>query len=66
MALFRHPYLVRGVVHTIRGSFLISRGLVEAPEDVAEVCGWTPAGTNDEADATAIVSSPRSAPDQSK
>ena len=40
MGLFRHPHLVRGVVHTPKGSFEINRGLVNAPDEVGESYGW--------------------------
>jgi len=40
MGLFRHPHLVRGVVHTAKGSFAISRGLVSVPDEVGESHGW--------------------------
>ena len=40
MGLFRHPHLVRGVVHTSKGSFAISRGLVNVPDEVGELYGW--------------------------
>lgn len=40
MALFRHPHLIRGIVHTSKGSFAISRGLVEAPDEIGESFGW--------------------------
>jgi hypothetical protein len=40
MSLFRHPHLVRGVVHTHQGQFFIRRGLVETPDDVGESLGW--------------------------
>ena len=40
MSLFRHPHLVRGVVHTHQGQFFIRRGLVEAPDEVGESLGW--------------------------
>jgi hypothetical protein len=42
MALFHHPCLVRGVVHTGRGAFVISRGIVNLPDDLGESWGWTP------------------------
>lgn len=48
MPLFRHPYLVRGVVHTVRGAYVISRGLLEVPDDIAALFGWIPAGLNDD------------------
>jgi hypothetical protein len=40
MSLFRHPHLVRGVVHTSKGSFAINRGLVSVPDEVGESYGW--------------------------
>ncbi len=40
MGLFRHPHLVRGVVHTSKGSFAINRGLVSVPDEVGESHGW--------------------------
>ena len=40
MALFRHPHLIRGVVHTPKGSFAISRGLVDVPDEIGESYGW--------------------------
>lgn len=40
MSVFRHPHLVRGVVHTPKGSFAISRGLVNVPDEVGESHGW--------------------------
>ena len=30
MSLFRHPHLVRGVVHTAEGAFVIHRGTVDS------------------------------------
>jgi hypothetical protein len=40
MSLFRHPHLVRGVVHTPEGAFAIHRGIVEIPDDVGDSLGW--------------------------
>ena len=40
MSLFRHPHLVRGIVHTAEGAFVIHRGIVELPEDVGDSLGW--------------------------
>jgi hypothetical protein len=40
VGLFRHPHLIRGVVHTIKGSFVIARGIVQVPEDIGEFYGW--------------------------
>jgi hypothetical protein len=41
MALFRHPHLVRGIVHTADGNFLIERGVAEMPDEVGTSLGWT-------------------------
>jgi hypothetical protein len=41
MAIFQHPHLTRGVVKTTKGAFVISRGLVNAPDDIGESLGWT-------------------------
>lgn len=40
MGLFRHPHLVRGIVHTSEGAFLIERGLAEVPDEVGAILGW--------------------------
>ena len=40
MSLFRHPHLVRGIVHTTEGAFVIHRGVAEVPEDVGDSLGW--------------------------
>jgi hypothetical protein len=40
MAVFQHPHLTRGVVTTARGSFVVSRGLVSAPDEIGESLGW--------------------------
>jgi hypothetical protein len=40
MAMFQHPHLTRGVVTTPRGSFVISRGFVSAPDEIGESLGW--------------------------
>ena len=40
MALFRHPHLVRGTVHTPHGAFTVVRGQVEMPDDIGEALGW--------------------------
>ena len=42
MGLFRHPHLVRGIVHTSEGAFLIERGVAELADDVGAALGWTP------------------------
>jgi hypothetical protein len=40
MSQFRHPHLVRGIVHTPQGQFSICRGLVEMPDAAGESLGW--------------------------
>jgi hypothetical protein len=50
MGLFRHPHLVRGIVHTSQGSFAISRGLVSAPDEVGESHGWARQESEDQRD----------------
>lgn len=42
MGLFRHPHLVRGVVHTPHGAFRIERGVVDLPDSLGESLGWQP------------------------
>jgi hypothetical protein len=58
MGLFRHPHLVRGIVHTSEGAFLIERGVAELPDDVGATLGWIP--LDDEADA--LMSTQAAAP----
>lgn len=41
MAIFRHPHLVRGIVHTPHGAFTVVRGLVDLSEEVGDDLGWT-------------------------
>jgi hypothetical protein len=41
MAMFQHPHLTRGVVQTTKGAFVISRGIVNAPDEIGESLGWT-------------------------
>jgi hypothetical protein len=40
MAMFQHPHLTRGVVQTSKGAFVITRGLVSAPDEIGEALGW--------------------------
>ena len=58
MGLFRHPHLVRGVVHTSKGSFAISRGLVNVPDEVGEFYGWLRLEPEDERDGPPSAASP--------
>ena len=41
MALYQHPHLIRGVVHTPMGAFTVNRGIVELPDEIGESLGWT-------------------------
>jgi hypothetical protein len=40
MSKFRHPHLVRGILHTPAGAFEVRRGIVEAPDALGEQLGW--------------------------
>ena len=42
--LFRHPHLVRGIVHTPHGAFAINRGLADLPEEIGDSLGWSRTG----------------------
>jgi len=42
MRVFQHPHLTRGIVTTPKGSFIVTRGLVEMPEEIGEALGWRP------------------------
>jgi len=42
MALFRHPSLDRGIVHTPHGAFRVNRRLVDVAEEIGESLGWEP------------------------
>ena len=48
MSVFQHPHLTRGIVKTAMGAFLVTRGLVEAPDDIGEALGWRPVGSDDQ------------------
>ncbi len=41
MAIFRHPHLVRGIVHTPHGAFTVVRGLVDLSDEIGDDLGWT-------------------------
>ena len=53
MSLFRHPHITRGVVWTPKGAFSVSRGIVDAPDDVGRSMGWEPVEEEDAAGAEA-------------
>ena len=55
MAIFRHPYLIRGIVHTPHGAFAVVRGLVDLPDDVGEALRWT--REEDDSSSSLVVSS---------
>jgi hypothetical protein len=38
--LFRHPHLLRGIVHTGYGAFVINRGVADLPEEIGDSLGW--------------------------
>ena len=40
MAIFRHPHLLRGIVHTPHGAFAVVRGLVDLPDEIGEALRW--------------------------
>lgn len=47
MGMFHHPHLTRGIVRTAKGAFVVSRGLVEMPDELGESLGWLPADAAD-------------------
>lgn len=40
MALFRHPSLIRGTVHTPHGAFAVVRAVVDLSDEIGEALGW--------------------------
>jgi hypothetical protein len=48
MSVFQHPHLSRGIVKTAVGAFVISRGLVEMPDEIGESLGWRAVDREDE------------------
>lgn len=40
MATFRHPFLTRGTIRLAHRAFVVSRGLVELPDEIGESQGW--------------------------
>ena len=53
MAIFRHPHLLRGIVHTSHGAFVIVRGLVDLPDEIGEALRW--ARAEEGSSSTAVV-----------
>jgi arginine deiminase len=39
MGMFQHPHLTRGIVRTPKGAFVITRGLVEVPDEEFDSMG---------------------------
>ncbi len=62
MGIFQHPCLIRGIVRTAKGSFVVTRGLVEAPDEVGESLGWRPVD-DDQKSAEPSTSRPRRSDD---
>ena len=60
MSVFQHPHLSRGIVKTPNGAFVISRGLVEMPDEIGESLGWRAVG-EDEQPSGAQRANPQSA-----
>lgn len=58
MGMFEHPHLIRGIVRTAQGAFVVSRGLVELPDELGESLGWRPADSADDTPSTASRSLP--------
>jgi hypothetical protein len=67
MGIFRHPHLVRGIVHTSHGAFVIVRGLVDLPDEIGEALRWARAeGASSSAAVVAeeMLANPTTAMDQ--
>jgi hypothetical protein len=58
MSLFRHPHLVRGIVHTAEGAFVIHRGIADVPEDIGDSLGWQRLDDERQSPAAESVSGP--------
>jgi hypothetical protein len=66
MSLFRHPHLVRGIVHTAEGAFVIHRGIADVPEDVGDSLGWLRLDDDRQSPIAGRVSGPHRAVTQDK
>jgi hypothetical protein len=42
MSRYRHPHLIRGTVYTPKGAFVVSRGIVDVPDEIGLMFGWAP------------------------
>lgn len=58
MSVFQHPHLTRGIVKTAKGAFVITRGLVEMPDDIGEALGWQRVDAEDNTPARTPVARP--------
>ena len=58
MTVFQHPHLTRGIVKTAKGAFVITRGLVEMPDEIGESLGWRRVDGDNEAPANAELARP--------
>ena len=61
MSMFQHPHLTRGIVKTANGAFVISRGLVEMPDEIGESLGWRPIDRDNDRSADREIAPPRAA-----
>lgn len=66
MGVFQHPHLTRGIVKTAKGAFLISRGLVEMPDELGESLGWRPVDSENDTPTNARPSRESGASDQNR
>jgi hypothetical protein len=72
MRVFQHPHLTRGIVTTAKGSFIVTRGLVEMPDEIGEELGWRPVDDDTDAPANAAAQKlqtpdpPEAAPPQNR
>jgi hypothetical protein len=57
MGMFQHPHLTRGIVKTPKGAFVITRGLVEVPDELGEALGWRPAENPEDTETSTFRSS---------
>ena len=59
MRVFQHPHLTRGIVTTAKGSFIVTRGLVEMPDEIGEELGWRPVDDDADRPAEAAAQKPQ-------
>ena len=66
VGMFQHPHLIRGIVRTEKGAFVVTRGLVEVPDEIGEFFGWRPADSADDTPETSSRSLPISCASERK